>query len=98
MNIDKYNISIQDEYNIKLSVDIPKKEAFGKKPKDGETTEKIIGYFGTLSGCLTKIVNLEIDSRVDTNTPEEILKAISALELLIDKKYKHIKLESGVTI
>jgi len=101
MNIDKYKMTIQDEYNIKLSIDIPKKEAFGKKPKDGETSEKIIGYFGTLAGAIKKMVHLEIDSKVDTFTAEEIISSIVTLETLIESKYssrQYVKDHIGETI
>jgi len=88
MNIlDKYIATVQDEYNIKLSEVVLKKEAFGKVPKDGETSEKIIGYYGTLSGVLQKILHLELNSKTDTNTLEDILKQISSLEECIELKY-----------
>ena len=87
MNIDKYNLVIQDEYNIKLSEVVLKKEAFGKVPKEGDTSEKIIGYFGSLAGAIKKIVHLELNSKTDTFTLETILEAISELEQRIDLKY-----------
>lgn len=87
MNIDKYIMTVQDEYNIKLSELVPKKEAFGKVPKDGETSEKIIGYFGNLAGAIKKVVHLELNRSTDTTSPKQILKDISALEERIDLKY-----------
>jgi len=102
MNIlDKYKLVVQDEYNIKLSEEVLKKEAFGKVPKDGETSEKIIGYYGTLAGALKKVLHLELNHKTDTNTLEEVLKQISALETLIDLKYgsrEYIKANIGLKL
>lgn len=102
MNIlDKYELTVQDEYNIKLSEIVPKKEAFGKVPKDGETSERNIGYYGTLAGAIKKIVHLELNSKTDTNILEDILKDISVLETCIELKYgsrEWVKNNVGVKI
>ena len=91
MKLDKYKLVVQDEYNIKLSEEVLKKEAFGKIPKEGETSEKIIGYYGSLSGALRKIVNLELNSKTDTNTLENVLEQISALETSIESIAEGLK-------
>ena len=88
MILDKYKMEVQDEYNIKLTIDVPKgKKPGGKEPKEGETSEKVIGYFGTLAGALQKIVNLELNSSTNTTSPEKILNALTALETAIELKY-----------
>jgi len=92
MNIDKYNIVVQDEYNLRLSVEVPK----GKNPKTGEITkdevsDKFIGYFGSLTGALKKIANMEIKEFSHTNTLESVLEALEALETKLDLKYGDVK-------
>ena len=88
MNIDKYKIEIQDEYNLKLTVEVPKqKSPKGGIPKKGETTEKFVGYFGTLGGALQKITNMELFNSTDTMSLGEVINAIKTLETRLDLKY-----------
>ena len=88
MNIlDKYKLVVQDEYNLKLSEVVPKKAAFGKEPENGETSEKFIGYFSTLSGAIKKILNLELKKMSDTQVLENIVKDISSLESCIELRF-----------
>ena len=82
IEIGKYKIKQQDEYNLVLSVTVPKGIAFDK---GGEgTTDKFVGYYTTLSGAMSKIMNTELlnaskmsDEYLDA---EGVIVAISAME------------------
>ena len=88
MNIDKYKIVVQDEYNLRLTVEVPKgRKPNGEEVKEGETSDKFIGYYGSLSGALKKIANIEIKGLVDANTLGEVLNELQALEARLDLKY-----------
>jgi len=91
MKFEKYTIEAQDEYNIRLGQDVEKKAAFGKEPKEGDTSNKFIGYYSSLGDVIKKIINLELKSQINTNTLESILEAIYELETRIDSTFGHIK-------
>ena len=87
MTIDKYKIVVLDELNLKLTVEMPKRTSFGKDYVEGETTEKFLGYFGTLSGALIRLVNNELKSQTDESTVQELIESLNTLESRIESKY-----------
>lgn len=79
MKIEDYEIEVMDEFNIRLSLIVPK--------GDGTATLRFIGYYATLAGVLKKILNRGLKQSINTNTLEDILNALSELETRLDLKY-----------
>ena len=80
-----YTIRKEDKYNFGLYKTQPKGRAFGK---GGEgTTEKLIGYYGKLSGAVNKLINNDLLESDNLGDAQAVIEAISRIETLVESKF-----------
>ena len=83
--IGDYTIKTEDKYNFGLYKTVQKGTAFGKGG-DG-TTEKLVGYYGTLSGAINKLLNNELLEADDSLDLEKLMELITTVETRVNKAY-----------
>ena len=91
VSIDKFTIETLDDYNFSLFETRPKKPMRGsEEDTSGLTTMKHIGYFGSLSFALKKILSETLKAS-DELTTQQLFDKLTTIETAIDIKYGHIK-------
>ncbi len=86
LELENYIIRTDDEYNFKLSeIKLKTKGGFGKELVEGETIEKILGYFGTLDQALMKLLNNELLNNSDDKVvAEDIIELITSVKAMLE--------------
>jgi len=85
VQIQNYTIKTEDKYNFGLYKSVPKGTFQGQGGKGNK--DKVIGYYGSLSGALLKLVNNELLESNSTRDAKTLLEAISSLETLINNAF-----------
>ena len=83
LKLDNYTIKKEDKYNFGLYKTTEKGSFAGKKAEG--VTDKLIGYYGTLSGAIMKLCNNELlDGKDSLRDAKSILDAISTLKTKVN--------------
>ena len=89
LEIGKYTVTTFDEYNFGL-YETKKKGTFRGKEGVGNK-EVLLGYYGSISGAMIKIVNETLLSSDEHFTAQSIKELISTVETNLNDAYSNIK-------